>query len=415
MGDINAVKAKIQAEALARWKAAGKKGLLAMGTGTGKTKVALDRVAELHLETSHAEMPHSPRVLLVVPTEKLRDENWPEEAHKWGMTTQYLTYVEGYCYASLSKKPSGHYDLVILDEAHRITDLGAIGLDAITYDELMALSATPPKDEEKKRLLDRIAPTVFTYSIDQGVEDGVVADYTVVVVEVPPDSKDKYIAGGSKAKPFKQTEASRYAYINKQIEPLQIQLRELQKQIYAQILVHEATGDDTELDKLRREKQKLEPRVQRLISQRMHLIYGLKAKTELAKKVLVKVMPGTRGIVFAGSIKQAEELMKETFHSKTTDEYLTAFKAEKIPWIAVVNALNEGHNVPNVDVGVVVQLSSNERDLIQRIGRIIRYREGHKGVIYILVAAGTQDEKWAKKALESIDPSRIIYLSHNNF
>ena len=46
------------------------------------------------------------------------------------------------------------------------------------------------------------------------------------------------------------------------------------------------------------------------------------------------------------------------------------------------------------------------------IGRIIRFREGHQAVIYILVAKGTKDEAWLEKALMSFD-SKTIEIRKN--
>lgn len=406
------VKAKIQAEALSRWKLVGKRGLLAMGTGSGKTKVALDRAWQLFLEKAP-----SLRILIAVPTTKLRDENWPDEIRKWNMypLIEEKGVVDIICYASLPKQPEGHYDLVILDEAHRSTEYNTQIFGKITYDELMGLSATPPSDLEKKKLLDALCPTVFTYSIDEGVEDGVVADYDVIVVEVLPDDTKKDIAAGSKKTPFKTTEAKQYAYMSKLIEPLQIQARDLKKKLATQEFVAQGTGDYSTVQATKKELERLEARLKIHILARTRFVYNLKSKEVVARRVLDQVTKGKRTLVFAGSIAQAEALCDNTYHSKTNDAALKAFKEERIDTLSVVNALNEGHNIPNLDQAVIVQLSSNERDLIQRIGRVIRYRPGFKGRIFIIVSQGTVDEAWAKKALESIDPSRVTYISHKNF
>jgi superfamily II DNA or RNA helicase len=410
---INNVKQKIQTEALSRWKLAGKRGLLAMGTGSGKSKVALDRCWELFLQ--HGE---NLRVLIAVPTTKLRDENWPDEVKKWNMypLIEEKGMTDIVCYASLSKQPEGHYHLVILDEAHRSTEYNTQIFGKITYDELMGLSATPPKDPEKKKLLDALCPTVFTYSIDDGVEDGVVADYDVIVIDVPPDNSDKYLNGGNKAKPFKQTEASRYTYLTKIIEPRQIQLREKKKALTAAEFIAAGTGDYTDANILKKEVNTLEIVLRKKILERAQLIYNLKGKEIVAKRVLAAIhTEGKRTLVFAGSIAQAEAMTPNTYHSKTNSDKLQQFISKKIDLLSAVNALNEGMNIPDLDQALIIQVSSNERDLVQRIGRVIRYRPGFKGRIFILVATGTVDETWAEKALASIDPSRIKYISHKNF
>ena len=63
----------IQAEARAQWQQTGSRGLLAMATGTGKSKIAVDEV------NSRFKFSSTFKCLLVVPTEKLRDVNWKNE------------------------------------------------------------------------------------------------------------------------------------------------------------------------------------------------------------------------------------------------------------------------------------------------------------------------------------------------
>jgi superfamily II DNA or RNA helicase len=61
-------------------------------------------------------------------------------------------------------------------------------------------------------------------------------------------------------------------------------------------------------------------------------------------------------------------------------------------------------------MGVVVQTNSNNRTLVQRLGRIVRYRENHRAVLFVLCTQGTQDESWVDDALKSIDPQRVMYI-----
>lgn len=75
----------------------------------------------------------------------------------------------------------------------------------------------------------------------------------------------------------------------------------------------------------------------------------------------------------------------------------------------------EGHNFPGIDSGIVGQLNSKEKDLIQRIGRLIRFRPGHEAQLYIVVAEGTQDEKWLEEATKNLDQSKIEHIRFAQF
>ena len=150
--------------------------------------------------------------------------------------------------------------------------------------------------------------------------------------------------------------------------------------------------------------------------ERMRLIYNLKSKTEIARRIIDKWLKvDERFLIFCGSIEQSESLCgSSVFHSKTKDLALEAFKRSEINRLGVVESLNEGHNIPMVDGAVIVQLNSNKRDLVQRIGRTIRFRPGHTAIIWIFVVLDTVDEDWFKKAIEAFDPSKISYTHYKN-
>ena len=142
---------------------------------------------------------------------------------------------------------------------------------------------------------------------------------------------------------------------------------------------------------------------------RMHFIYNLPSKLKVAQKIIDDYMKG-RYLVFCASIAQAEELCgPNTFHSKTNSEAYDKFVSGKINDLGVVKAVNEGHNIPKLDMALIVQLNSKELDIIQRIGRVVRYRPGHKAIIYIVVVEGTKDQDWLKKALSGFDEEVITF------
>ena len=51
--------------------------------------------------------------------------------------------------------------------------------------------------------------------------------------------------------------------------------------------------------------------------------------------------------------------------------------------------LNEGVDVPEAAVGVIVSGSGSTREHVQRLGRILRQRDGKVAVLYELVSVGT--------------------------
>ena len=349
------------------------KGTLALATGTGKSKIAVDIIHE---------NPSYGTIVLVVPTEKLRDENWHEEFKKWKCDKDYYR-IERICYASMAKTIiEEDVDLLILDECHNITENNSVFFNNNKVKRILGLTATPPEDEVKKELFLKFFPVIYTYTLDEGVKDSIVAPYEIIVVETRLDDSEKYVKAGTKEKPFLTTEYKHYNFLSQQILKLQ----------YA----HKA-----EIVKWK-------------ILERMRFIYNLKSKTDIARKIINEIIKDDRALIFCGSIAQAEELCKHTFHSKTSDKDLKKFINGKINHLSSIKCLNEGINMPNLNSCLIVQLNSKEKDAIQRIGRLLRLRDGHLAKIYILSVINTVDENWTKKALKQFDSANITYVNYKN-
>lgn len=378
----NQIKSKIQAEILPKVREEDR-AIVVAATGIGKSKVAVDYAKEICKEKKNA------KILIIVPTEKLRDENWLEEFVKWNAKTIWSKNVTRTCYVSANKLAGQEYDLVILDEIHNVTENNALFfLQNIVY-KAVGLTATLPKDDIKKEILftELAFKIVYELPLDIAVELGLVSPYEITVVEVRLDDKEKYIKSGTKDKPFFQTERKKYDYLSLLVKRLMFSNNHLSKRTLKFKLL-----------------------------ERMRLIYNLKTKTEAAEYLLKEVIPyNERTLIFCGSILQADHLNEHSFHSKKKNhEDFDRFKGEEINRLSCVNALNEGHNIPNVDNGLIVQLNSKELNLVQRVGRIVRYRKGHIAQIYIVCAIDTQDEKWVAKALENFDKSSIKYMRYEN-
>ena len=355
-------------------------GMIAMATGSGKSRVAVE-LAKYYINSVDKSLS------LIVPTEKLRDENWKEEYSKWNADYLWTPTIR-LCYASASKIQNKDFELAILDEGHNITELSSEFFSNNKVERKVLLTATPPSDPVKKEILKSLGINlVYELTLDQAVRLGFVAPYKITVVSVALDNTTKNIPGGTKLKPFMTTESAAYAYHCKAIQ--------------------QAMFDKTPSGRKRH---------QFAILRRMQFIYKIPSKTEVIKFLLEKVIPqDDRSLIFCGSIEQAEAVCPNRYHSKSGDKAYNAFKAEEINRLSCVKAINEGHNFPGVDSGIVGQLNSKEKDPVTRLGRLIRYRPGHEAHLYIVVSESTQDEKWLENAVENLDQSKIEYVRFINF
>jgi len=354
---------KIQNDVVKAWQKNDKKGTVILATGSGKSKIFINILKK-----------EKGQWLLVVPTEKLRDRNWKEEFIKWNCLDLYNNNLHICCYASLSKIDLNKYNGVALDECHNTT-INNVQVFKEHYKRLhiLCLTATEPKDEIKRHVLYNMleCKVIYNLTLKEAIKIGIVAPLQIFIHElqlsdiknIKQTYKDK---STGKQREFYKSEKDNYSYIDRKINNKKF---------------------PTQFDYLFRAK----------------FIYDSVTKTEYAKNLLNKIPDDKRVLVFSQSIKQIEKIMKETYHSKTNDHYYNLFIDEKLNKLGVVESLNEGENIKNLDIGLIVQCNSNPKNLFQRIGRIIRKRDNHIAQIHILMLMNTVDEKWINKMLEEYE------------
>lgn len=388
-------KDRVQKESLLAWEAAGCQGCLELATGVGKTRVGLNGIEFIRhgmlLEDKEAQ------ILIVVPTESLRDIDWPEEAKFWDISLENVRIV---CYATLSKVDFSKYSFIIFDECHRLTLPGLNKLKKLLEDSplfpYLGLTATLPRPSDFSEDFERIAlalnlfTSVYKISTDEAVELGLIADFEIKVLLFDLDSSSLNIPGGTKLKPFKQTESGRYAYLTSSLKRATIMAKTNPAKMGFKFAA---------------------------IQKRTSFLYDLPSKRRLASLCIERLRPQGRIIVFCGTIEQAEALCgKDVFHSKSSAEALDRFQSKQIDLLGAVKALNEGKNLVQPDIGIIVQVDSVDRNLIQRIGRLVRVRYDNmafKAQIIILVAKNTADEKWFNESISNFDTKRISKILVN--
>jgi len=347
-------------------------GLIKLAPRTGKSRIAVRNLKN--------EKPES--ILWVTPNTKLRDEDIPNEFAKWN-AKRLLKKATIICYGSLSNM-RGHFDKIILDEYQDVTEANAEPLlrKQLTYGTIMGLSGTHPKHIEKLNIYRKLGlNTIADMSIDEAIDKDIIADYQINVIEVNLNNKDKNIEAGNKDKKWMQTELDRYNYL-----------------------------DDTANKAI---WQRRKDAMFRVLA-RMRAIYNSPSKHEVAEWLIDNVEG--RKLIFAGSIKQAEELSPYTYHSKTDNKDLQAFIREENGILACVNAGGVGFTYRNVDNFIIIQADSDKKGLTtQKITRaLLQQGSDYKASIYIISLAETKDEIWVEKTLSRFNVHKIEYIKFIN-
>lgn len=338
--------------------------LLQLPTGYGKSKIALDRAFMHNLNA---------KILIVIPKLVLED-NWNDEFELWGYSNENVVYST---YLSLDKHLDEHFDTIIFDEGHHITDRCADIIERMSFDEVIILSATVKKDVMNR--IRCIFPHIYIHkvSVRKAIENDILPDPKVILLALQLDDNEKTESYKKKNIIYKVTKAQYYRHMSCVVENMKTLAM---------------TGSMT---MKRMWLTKAGQRLKWLSSQ----------KTDIVQEILNK-LKRRRTLTFCNSINQAECLAKYAIHSKNpeSDSILEMFNNNKIKHISSVNILDEGVNLKNCQVGIFANLNSSDRMIKQRLGRLLRHK---KPYIIIPYFVGTRDEEIVSNMLLDYNPDLV--------
>lgn len=342
-------------------------GRLLLAPRVGKTKLIIDLIKR--------DKPES--ILWVTPSAKLAEQDIPDEFIKW-KAKRYLKKLTTVTWMSLHNM-TGKYDMIVLDEEQFITDRNSNNLrtDDLQYNYIIAMTGTATKHDDKLWLYQRLnLKVLIDLSINDAVDIGLLSNYTINVVNVEMTNK-RVIEAGNKNKRFMTSEIANYNYLTETLNKAILQNR---KDIKFRIL------------------------------NRMRAVKNSPSKLEAAK-LLINKLKG-RKLIFSASIKQAEELCSNRYHSKTDNKDLKLFLNGNIDCISMVNAGGTGFTYKNIDHLIITQVDSDKNGLTsQKISRSLLQQKDYHATIWILNLVGTQDTKWVNSTLQNFDMSKVNYLT----
>src|SRR5262249_7689719 len=88
---------------------------------------------------------------------------------------------------------------------------------------------------------------------------------------------------------------------------------------------------------------------------------------------------------------------------KERKHVLERFRDGELTALVSARVLNEGIDVPDADVAIVVGGALGEREHVQRIGRLLRPRPDKKAVIYELISRRTMEVRQARRRGAGLD------------
>lgn len=388
-----------QAEALAAWVQRGRRGVVEAVTGTGKTMVGVAAVLD-RLGTRG-------QALVLVPTKELQRQ-WTGvlrellprgtlvgelgDGGTGSLTTHDVLVAIVNTLRSADARPIRPHGLLVADECHRYASaLNRLALDP-RFDRRLGLSATYARDDDGHLtwLDPYFGGSCYQLGYRRAIGDGVAARVAVALVGVR----------------FEPWERADYEELTEVMRVAAVRLTErygVPREPYSAFMREVNALADGARDQA---PASLARRYRSAVTQRRRLLAEATGKADTLQTLAPAIRAADRTIVFTQSIAASEEVARRlagrgiqagVIHSglpaKLRRDVLHRFASGAIPAVSAPRVLDEGVDVPAADLAVIVGASRSRRQMVQRMGRVLRRKsDGRLARLAVLFVEGTVED-----------------------
>lgn len=375
------------------WVLNGFKGTIAGATGIGKSMLFYYAMQILKPK----------KVLIVVHTTELQSQHTNNIVNLFpSMLYEYIGLVGGGAKVNDFDKPitvaivnsirhdilkDKEYDLLILDEVHHyMSEINKTFLKAGKFAKILALSATPERDDGAHIEFFKDCPVVYTYGQKEAIEDKVLSPFKVINV------------------------MGHLSYMERQ-DYLKLQVAiEKSFEHYGHNFnyVMECANQQGHVDWRAR-------RLRSAFTQRRIMLQNATDKILKTVEIVDKYEPTAKTIIFNEFINCAEaiyaRLKKKGYkvdieHSKLKSKErklaLEKFRNNETQILVTARTLDEGIDVPDCECVIITGGSSSKRQQIQRIGRGLRKQPDKVARVYQVYLNNTKDEDWVRGRMKDM-------------
>jgi superfamily II DNA or RNA helicase len=360
-----------QAASLTSWDLSGRRGVIVLPTGAGKTRIALAAIASSGVSA-----------LCLVPTRVLL-EQWQNEvtthlgieAGTYGDGERTLRPVTIATFESAWRHMGSigdRFGLLVVDEVHHFgAGLRDEAIEMCCTPLRLGLTATPPGGSPATRIADLVGPTCFELDL-RSMSGPYLAPFDVITMHVDLDANER-------------DEYER--------------MLTLFRSTHAQFRRFQPNADWA--DFARAAMRTPDGRRALAAFQRTRIICSFPAAKRRALSLLLDRHERERTLLFTAENTTAYAIAREHLVMPFTcdigraerNTMLAHFRAGRLRCLVSSQVLNEGLDVPDADIAIIVGGRKGEREHVQRVGRVLRPAPGKRALVYELITRGTREER----------------------
>src|SRR3954469_7739932 len=391
-----------QLDALVSWLRCGRRGVIEAVTGSGKTDVAIAAAADGLGRGRFVLVVGAPRALLgqwhgrppaALPEARIgrlgdSDKDLPASCDVLVATR----------HSAAAHKPvptAGAGGLLIADECHGLGGATLRRAMLRQYDERLGLTATLERRDNgvTELLLPYFGGICYRYGFEQAIDDGVCAPPRVALVgvELTMDERAEYVAT--------EQQLVNARHHLRQVPGMPIEPFGDFIAAVAHLAERDAGADG------RAAREYLDA-----FSKRREIVAQSSGKYELLGELAPAILDAHGALVFTETVRAANhainrldplvaiDLITGSTARRQRREILDDLRVRKLDAVASPRVLDEGVDVPDANLGIVMSASRTRRQMIQRMGRVLRRKQPGIAARFVIM--------FAKDTLE--DPSQRV-------